>query len=90
MKLSIIMPFLNEKKTLKQIISQVLALDIDLELIIVEELAKLDVRLTLLRHPKNRGKGFAIRTGIPFCKGEIITIQDADPETNPSNLEYLI
>jgi len=102
MKLSIIMPFFNEKSTLQEIIAKVLALDIDLEIIavddgsndgsheVVENISKSDDRVQLLRHSKNKGKGAAIRTAIPYCTGEIITIQDADLETNPQNLLYLI
>jgi len=102
MKLSIIMPFYNEKATLSKIINSVLNLDLNLEIIaindgstdgsekLVETLCKTDGRLALFHHKNNMGKGAAIRTGIPHCTGDIITIQDADLETNPQNLIYLI
>ena len=40
-------------------------------------------------HEKNKGKGAAIKSAIPFIKGEIIAIQDADLEYDPEDLNKL-
>ncbi|OGH14285.1 MAG: glycosyl transferase [Candidatus Levybacteria bacterium RIFCSPHIGHO2_01_FULL_38_26] len=42
------------------------------------------------RHPKNLGKGVAVRTGIKHATGDYILIQDADLEYNPKDIPMLI
>ena len=44
----------------------------------------------MLRHEKRRGKGAAIRTAIPYCRGEVTIIQDADFEYDPSEYPRLM
>lgn len=44
----------------------------------------------VLRHEKRRGKGAAIRTAIPYCRGEVTIIQDADFEYDPSEYPRLM
>jgi len=44
----------------------------------------------ILQHEKNRGKGACIRTAIPETTGDLILIQDADLEYNPSDYNKLI
>jgi len=39
--------------------------------------------IRILRHPRNRGKGAAIRTALEHARGEFSIIQDADLEYNP-------
>ncbi|MEI2759918.1 MAG: glycosyltransferase family 2 protein [Bacteroidia bacterium] len=39
---------------------------------------------------ENKGKGFAVRTGISFATGNYIIIQDADVELNPEDYNVLI
>jgi glycosyltransferase involved in cell wall biosynthesis len=41
-------------------------------------------------HERNRGKGAAIRTGIPEIRGEIAVIQDADLEYSPEEYPRLM
>jgi glycosyltransferase involved in cell wall biosynthesis len=99
-KLSIIMPVYNERDTLKAIVHRVLSLDADIELVIVDDgssdgtreiLATLqDPRLKVILHPKNTGKGGAVRTGLDHCSGEVVVIQDADLEYDPEDLPQLV
>lgn len=102
MKLSIIMPVFNEAKTIKQIIERVMAVPLEKELVIVDD-CSIDGTAQILKdeiegkhdsikvfyHQKNKGKAGAIKTGIPHTTGEIISIQDGDLETNPSNFIHL-
>ena len=102
MKLSILMPVYNEKNTVVEIVRQVLAVDIDKELIIVDdgstdgtveilknEIAPLD-GVRVFYHEKNQGKGAAIRTGKAHIEGDIALIQDADLEYDPNDYPTLI
>lgn len=103
MKLSIIIPVFNEKETIKKILNRVKKADIgevEKEIIIVddfsgdgtrESLKKIqDKEVKIYYHEKNLGKGFAIRTGLKKSTGDIILIQDADLEYNPSDYKKLI
>jgi glycosyltransferase involved in cell wall biosynthesis len=46
--------------------------------------------IRLVSYPDNRGKGFAIRSGLREASGELLAIQDADLEYNPAELVDLI
>ena len=104
MKLSIIMPVYNERDTLREILSQVRAVElsgIEKEILVVddgstdgsgqileEEAQAGDLRL--FHHGENRGKGAAVRTAIEQATGNLIVIQDADLEYDPRDYPRLI
>src|SRR5438093_1280598 len=44
----------------------------------------------LIRHGRNRGKGAAIRTGLAYTSGNVVLIQDADLEYDPSDYPNLL
>jgi glycosyltransferase involved in cell wall biosynthesis len=101
MKLSVIMPVYNEKKTIQSMIERVLAVPVEKELIIVDDFSTDGTRDLLKRfenrpdvrlfyHDKNMGKGSAIRTAVPEVRGDLVIIQDADMEYSPEEYPKLI
>ena len=101
-KLSIIVPVYNEKDTVETLIARVQTVKLPLarEIIAVDD-ASTDGSADLLdkmkedgvvvvRHAKNRGKGAAIRTGLEKATGDLVLIQDADLEYDPSDFPTLL
>ncbi|MBW2066401.1 MAG: glycosyltransferase family 2 protein [Deltaproteobacteria bacterium] len=99
-KLSVIMPVYNEAKTVAEVVRNVEAVDLVKEVIIVDDgsvdgtrdiIAQLPYEnIKKLYHPKNLGKGAAIRTAIPHITGDVVVIQDADLEYDPHEYFDLI
>ena len=56
---------------------------------IVEERAAGEPRVRLLRLPRNRGKGAAVRTGMLAARGEHVLFMDADMSTPIGEVEKL-
>ena len=103
-KLSVLMPVYNEVRTLHTIIHRVLCapVDIAIELVIVDDgstdgsreliaqLARNEPRIKYCFHEQNQGKAGAIRTAIKVMSGDLVLIQDADLEYNPSDYPALL
>ena len=102
MKLSIIIPCYNEIATLEKIIDKVnLQNFYDKEIIVVDdcstdgtrEIIEKNIRPKIQKiifNNKNFGKGYSLRKGIDAATGDIILIQDADLEYDPSDYQKLI
>lgn len=97
--LTIIIPVYNEKKTVSLIVNQINEkIKYSKQIIIVDDCSSDGTRDIIknmqnidkaIFHEKNKGKGAAIKSAIPFIKGEIVAIQDADLEYDPEDLNKL-
>ncbi|MGI8609208.1 MAG: dolichyl-phosphate beta-glucosyltransferase [Candidatus Dormibacteria bacterium] len=56
----------------------------------VDQMIREGLKLHLLRHDNNRGKGAAVRTGMLAATGEIVLFTDADLSTPIADVERLI
>jgi glycosyltransferase involved in cell wall biosynthesis len=99
--LTVVMPVYNELTTVEEVVRRVLALPLRVQLVVVDDcstdgtgdlLARLrdELGFTLVRQPKNQGKGAALRTGFTHVAGDLVVIQDADLEYSPEELPDLI
>jgi len=57
---------------------------------VVAELTQSIATLRIIRYEKNRGKGFALRTGVLASKGVLVLVSDADLSTPIEELDTLL
>ena len=105
-KLSIIIPCYNEKNTIEIILNKIIQnlnnyKFLNYEILIVDDcstdgtiqiLKQLDKdnKIAIHFHDKNLGKGAAIHTALKNLTGEVVIIQDADLEYDPSDYHKLL
>ena len=102
MNVSIIIPCFNEEKTISEIIHPVKKnINDNDEIIVIDDYSTDKTRdilegdlknkiNNLILNEKNFGKDYSIRKGIEKSKGDIILIQDADLEYDPSDYQRLL
>jgi glycosyltransferase involved in cell wall biosynthesis len=99
--LSVVMPAFNEESTLEQIVTRVLAQSEVGQLIIVDDASTdstpsilMQLRHTpkveIITHPKNMGKGAAIKSASQNVAYPYVLIQDADLEYDPSQYPKIL
>jgi glycosyltransferase involved in cell wall biosynthesis len=96
-RVSFIIPAYDEARTIGEVLERIDALELDHQVIVVDdgstdgtaEIAAARPGTVVVRQA-NRGKGAAIRAGIPHVDGDVVVIQDADMEYDPADVPALI
>jgi glycosyltransferase involved in cell wall biosynthesis len=101
MKLSVIVPVYNERRTIEILLDKVRQVNIEKEIIVVDgnsidgtkSLLKMQEKkddTIVIYQKKKKGRGSAIKEGLKLATGDIIIFQDADLELDPSDYPSLV
>ena len=102
MKLSIIIPVYNEEKTIIEILKKIENVrHIKKQIIVIDDKSddrsfelidsfNFESEFKIIRHDKNSGKGSCIKSAKNFISGDIVIIQDADLEYDPTDYDKLL
>jgi dolichyl-phosphate beta-glucosyltransferase len=104
--LTVILPCYNEAErlpgTLQALLAHLSAVPGEVEVLVVDDgstdatvsvaeaAAAVDRRVQVLSYCPNRGKGFAVRTGMLAARGELVVFTDADGSYRPSDLDRIV
>lgn len=100
--LSVLIPVYNERNTIETILDRVHATPIRKEIICVDDCSSdgtrerlIELKLAgfidkLILQPRNGGKGKAIRAALAASTGDVVIVQDADLEYDPTDWPTLL
>jgi glycosyltransferase involved in cell wall biosynthesis len=101
LKLSVIVPVYNERRTIDVLLQKVRAVPIEKEIIVVDGNSYDGTREILreqestegtrvIYQPERNGRGSAIKEGLAAAQGEFVIFQDADLELDPQDYPALL
>jgi glycosyltransferase involved in cell wall biosynthesis len=97
LRASVVIPCFNERETVNELIDRVKAVGLQTEVIVVDDCSTDGTRellqkratergdITLRLRERNGGKGAAVQDGLKCANGDVVIIQDADLEYDPSD-----
>jgi dolichyl-phosphate beta-glucosyltransferase len=104
--LTVILPCYNEAErlpgTLQALLAHLSAAPGEVEVLVIDDgstdatagvaeaVAAADRRLRVLSYRPNRGKGFAVRTGMLAAQGDLVVFTDADGSYRPGDLDRIV
>jgi glycosyltransferase involved in cell wall biosynthesis len=100
-RLSVVVPAYNEGPTLANVVEKLIKLGV-FEIVVVDDcstdttnavarsLASAYPQVRLVRHEQNQGKTAALKTGFALTTGDIVIVQDADLEYDPSEIRMVV
>jgi glycosyltransferase involved in cell wall biosynthesis len=100
-EVTVLIPVYNEAKTILEVIQRVQRQSNVTQIVVVDDCSTDGTRellrsttfagdVKVLYHDKNMGKGAGIRTGVQAATKDIIIIQDADLEYNPTDFPVVL
>jgi len=98
---SVLVPVLNEHRTIELLLEKVRAVPIDMEIIVIDGNSEDGTKEILQKEKKRagtrvifqnerKGRGNALKVGIKAAKGEYVIFQDADLELDPNDYPALL
>lgn len=101
MKVSVIVPCYNERRTIEPLLDRVRAVPVEKEIIVVDGASEDGTRELLLRQARipgtrvifqkrRRGRGNALKVGVRHATGDVVIFQDADLELDPFDYPALL
>jgi len=99
--ISVAMPVHNERRTIREIIRRIKAVEREKEIIIVDDFSndgtrrilneyRCDPEIRIVFQPENRGKGAALQTAFGLATKDVVIVQDADLEYSPNDYQVLL
>jgi len=103
-ELTIIVPVYNERERVREALDEIAGVDLpieDFEVLVVDDGSSDGTaeilaegpwpdHVRFISHPRNRGKGAALRTGVAEARGRWSAIMDADLEYDPAEIAKLL
>ena len=94
---SVIIPAHNEVHNIGSLVSRILALHPDFEIIVIDDGstdgtgdAAGEAGAIVYRHPYNIGNGAAVKSGVRIASGQVLVFMDADGQHEASDLDQLL